>query len=167
MVEAHAPSLTVEGLYRQHHGWLHGWLMRKLCCAHRAADLAQDTFLRVLTARLPEDLREPRAYLTTIGHRLLTDHWRRLALEQAYEQALACLPAAQVPAPEVRLQVLESLQQIDACLQALPLQTRQVFLSSQLDGLAYADIAAQWGISLSTVKRHMSRAFLALLNLAP
>ncbi|MDD3484875.1 sigma factor, partial [Azovibrio restrictus] len=33
-------------LYRDHHGWLQGWLRRRLGNAHEAADLAQDTFLR-------------------------------------------------------------------------------------------------------------------------
>jgi RNA polymerase sigma-70 factor (ECF subfamily) len=38
-------------LYRQHHGWLRGWLQRKVGNAFDAADLAQATFLRVLAPR--------------------------------------------------------------------------------------------------------------------
>lgn len=161
-----APHQQVRSLYRDHHGWLHGWLGRKLGCAHRAADLAQDTFVRVLSSRLPNDLREPRAYLTTIARNLLADHWRRLELERAYEQALAHLPEREAPPPELRLQMLETLRQVDACLQALPAVTRQVFFLSQLDGMVYADIAAALKLSLATVKRHMSRAFLACLSVA-
>ena len=35
-----------------HHGWLHNWLRAKLGNSFDAADLAQDTFIRVLRHRL-------------------------------------------------------------------------------------------------------------------
>ena len=44
------PSNPVEVLYNDHHHWLTGWLRRKLGCPDNAADLAQDTFIRVLSA---------------------------------------------------------------------------------------------------------------------
>ncbi|MGH8816290.1 MAG: sigma factor, partial [Achromobacter pestifer] len=63
---------AVQLLYRTHHGWLHNWLRAKLGNTFDAADLAQDTFVRVLRHRHElEALREPRAYLTTIAKRLL------------------------------------------------------------------------------------------------
>ncbi|MET0125075.1 MAG: sigma factor, partial [Pseudomonas caspiana] len=38
----------VDTLYRDHHGWLHGWLRKRLGDREQAADIAQDTFLRLL-----------------------------------------------------------------------------------------------------------------------
>lgn len=64
--------------YADHHGWLNGWLRRQLGCSQRAADLVQDTFVRVLSK--DDDMaaiREPRAYLHTIAKGLLINHWRR------------------------------------------------------------------------------------------
>ncbi len=82
MTAAHlAVHQEVHTLYRDHHSWLQGWLRKKLGNAFDAADLAQDTFLRVLTARdkgRDADLREPRAYLTTVAGRVLLNHYRRL-----------------------------------------------------------------------------------------
>ena len=72
------------------------WLRAKLQCADHAADLAHDTFVRLLTAP-PEGrhtLREPRAYLTTVAQRLLIDHYRRLSLEQAWLETLAQQPVS-------------------------------------------------------------------------
>ena len=68
---------TVDSIYRDHHRWLRGWLMNKLGCTERAADLAQDTYLRLLqygekTGSLPQ-IREPRAYLSTTAGRLVYD----------------------------------------------------------------------------------------------
>ena len=97
---------------------------------------------------------------------LVADHWRRQELERAYLEALAAQPEPLAPSPETQLLVVETLLRIDACLAALPALTRRIFLSSQLDGLVYADIAEQEGVSLPTVKRHMSQAFLACLSAA-
>lgn len=41
----------IYALYSDHHGWLVGWLHRRVGCIHNANDLAHDTFLRVLAAR--------------------------------------------------------------------------------------------------------------------
>ncbi|HBN2488002.1 TPA: RNA polymerase sigma factor FecI, partial [Klebsiella oxytoca] len=43
-------SLTFESLYGTHHGWLKSWLTRKLQSAFDADDIAQDTFLRVMSS---------------------------------------------------------------------------------------------------------------------
>jgi RNA polymerase sigma-70 factor (ECF subfamily) len=160
----------VTNLYRDHHRWLHGWLKKRLGCSHQAADIAQDTFVRIMGSRAPSSnaagWEEPRAYLTTVARNLVADHWRRQELERAYLAAIALLPEPEAPSPETRLLILESLLRIDHALSTLPAVTRRIFLRSQLDGLIYADIAAEMELSLATVKRHMSRAFLACLQVA-
>ncbi|MBA4002871.1 MAG: RNA polymerase subunit sigma, partial [Delftia sp.] len=60
----------VQSLYRDHHRWLRDWLRRKLGCSHHAADLAHDTFVRLLGRKERADPVDPRAYLTTIAHGL-------------------------------------------------------------------------------------------------
>ena len=42
------PPTQLESHYRAHHGWLVHWLQRRLGNAFDAADLMQDTFLRLL-----------------------------------------------------------------------------------------------------------------------
>lgn len=160
------PSPIAE-LYSDHHPWLQSWLRRKLGCFDQAADLAQETFVRVLTSQRSEisNWREPRAYLTTIARNLVNDHWRRQELERAYLEALALQPEAETQSPETRMLIIETLVRIDQCLNSLPALTRKIFLRSQLDGLVYADIAKEMKLSLTTVKRHMSAAFLACLSI--
>lgn len=163
-----AEQQQIHTLYADHHGWLHGWLRRKLGNACDAADLAHDTFVRVMASRKPPALMgdEPRALLTHIAKGLVIDHWRRQSIERAYLEALACLPEPQAPSPETRLLILEALHRIDVMLRELPARTRDVFLLSQLDGLNYPQIAERLGLSLITVKRHMRTAFLACLALS-
>ncbi len=155
-----SPSLSahVESLYLAHHGWLQGWLRKKVGNAFDAADLAQSTFLKVLGAKGLDQLQEPRAYLTTIARNLLINQVRRRAIEQAYLDALAAMPEPVAPPPEVRLMVLETLVEIDRRLGRLPALAKQAFLLAQLEGLGYGEIAAELGISVSTVKRHLAKA---------
>lgn len=154
----------LHALYSDHHGWLFAWLRRKLGCSHNAADLAQDTFVRILTASRAQPLqldllREPRAYLTTVAGRLVLNHYRRLSLEQSWLAVLATMPEPCAPSPEKRLIILQTLHEIDAMLDDLPSKARTAFLLSQLEGLTYAQIAEQLAVSVRTVKRYMAQAF--------
>ena len=91
------PPHEVQTLYSNHHGWLQGWLRRKLGCPHNAADLAQDTFVRVLGKKEPVAAAEPRAYLATIANGLVVDFHRRRALERAYLETLPRCPSRNRP----------------------------------------------------------------------
>lgn len=159
-------NLHIHNLYCEHHGWLHSWLDRKLGNASDAADLAHDTFIRLLTRQSKHLGAEPRALLTHIAKGLVIDRWRRQDVERAYLETIAHLPAPQVPSPQTRWLILEALYRIDAMLSEMPAKTRQAFLMSQIDGLTYAQIAEQLDVSLITVKRYMREAFLACLSVA-
>ena len=146
-------------LYRDHHRWLQAWLTRRLSCTEHAADLAQDTFVRLLSSPALLAPREPRPLLATIAKRLLIDHSRRRSLELAYLDALATVPETHAPSEEERLLILDSLHQVDAMLDRLQPQVRTAFLLSQLEGLSYAEIAQRLDISERSVKRYMARAY--------
>jgi RNA polymerase sigma factor (sigma-70 family) len=153
----------IDTLYSAHHSWLYTWLCGKLGNAGDAADLAHDTFLRLMTSRrMPtSDEGAPRAFLTHVAKALMIDHWRRQTVESAFLETIAHLPESDVPSPEVRMLVLEALHRIDAMLRSLSRKTREIFLLAQLDGLLYQEIADRCDISLATVKRHMRQAFVA------
>ncbi|RQO61598.1 RNA polymerase subunit sigma [Variovorax sp. KBW07] len=158
----------VHNLYSDHHGWLYGWLRKKLGNSFDAADIAHDTFMRVWVgcqADAIPALREPRAYLTTVARRLVVNHYERQSLERAYQASLALLPQALVPSVEERAILLETLHELDALLDELPAKARTAFLMSQLEGLAYEDIAAQLQVSVRTVTRYMAQGFRQCLHL--
>lgn len=163
------PNGEFHALYADHHGWLQGWLRGRLGeGGDAAADLAQDTFLRLLAARRePSRLGErPRALLTHIAKGLLVDHWRRKRVERAWLETLAHLPAAAAPSAEERLLVIETLLRIDAMLAGLPALTREVFLLAQLDGLTLQQVSDRVGVPVITVRRHIRKALLACMALA-
>lgn len=152
-------------LYRAHQPWLKLWLQRRLGCSHSAADLAQDTFVRLLAKPEQESLTNPRAYLRTIAHGLLVNWFRRKDLERAYLDALAALPETEIPSPELRYQLLEMLEAVDQLLHQLPSSVREAFLLAQIEGLKYEEIARRLDVSLITIKRYMKQAFVQCLTL--
>lgn len=155
------PTAGISTLYREHHGWLHEILRRKLGDAHQAADFAQETFLRLLSAGTESNdlpMREPRAYLRTIANRLVVDHWRRLEIERAYLDVLKTHPEATWPSEESRLMIVESLEQIAQMLDRLKPLVRETFLLAQMDGLSCPQIAQRTGKSVATVERYLAQA---------
>ena len=161
-----APTATdpVHALYQDHHDWLQGWLRRKLGDVHQAADLAQDTFVRVIVGQQAHAIQEPRAYLTTLAQRVLYNFWRRRELEQAWLDALATLPEEAAPSPEDYALVREAIEALDQWLDGLAPKVRQVFLLRRLDGLKHAEIAETMGLSVATVERYMKQALVHLLS---
>lgn len=150
----------LEGLYRAHQGWLRHWFRRRIGNDSDAADLAHDTFVRLLrrTEALPV-LQEPRAYLTTVANGLLVSRFRREALERAYLEALAQWPEQQAPCEQSRLMALQALEEMDRLLARLPAQVKTIFLLALLEGLNYREIAARLQISTNIVQKAVIRAY--------
>lgn len=155
---------VITQLYHEHHSWLLGWLNQRVQCRLLAEDHAHDTFIRVITSKDIHDIREPRAYLTTIAKGLLVNHWRRSAIEKAYLAKITQYPEALTPSPEENAIILSTLQEIDGLLNELPSNVRKAFLMSQLDGLTYVEIGKRLGVSDRMVKKYMSRAMLHCLT---
>lgn len=157
-------NTIVADLYSDHHRWLRAWLYRRLNCPDDAADLAQDTFVRAMGSSALPALEEPRAFLATVARRLLSNLFRRRALEQAYLEALGRLPECCMPSVEDVLLVREALAQIDRLLDGLPTRAHHAFILHRLEGMSQPMIATQLGVSLATVERDLRRAFLHCLS---
>ncbi|MBK4999725.1 sigma-70 family RNA polymerase sigma factor [Pseudomonas sp. S31] len=145
-------------LYRDHSQWLSSWIRRRLGDRERAADITQDTFVRLISSALTRIPQEPRSYLATVAKRLMIDQLRRRQVEQTYLQYLANEPEAQACSPEHRLIIVETLMQLDAMLDGLGSNVRQAFFWVQLDGLSYAEVATRLNVSVSSVTKYMAKA---------
>ncbi len=130
-------------------------------CSEQAADLAHDTFVRlIVSGRLPA-AEQGRRYLAQIARHLLIDLRRRYRIEQAWLETLLLQPEAEEPSPETRALIVETLLQIDAMLGRMPAKVRSAFLLSQFEGLSYAEIAERLDVSVSSVQKYMIRAIQA------
>jgi len=157
-------DLNLSRFYQDHHSWLLNWLEKRVACRLHAEDHAHDTFMRIIELRDTHDIREPRAYLTTIAKGLLINHWRKSVVEQAYLDRIAAYPEALAPSPEENAIILATLQEIDTLLDQLPAKVRKAFLMAQLDGLTYIEIGQKMGVTDRMVKKYMARAMLHCLT---
>lgn len=161
----HSVENSLESLYVEHQSWLRVWLQRRLGDHYDAEDLTQDTFLALSSSNNEvASIRQPRAYLRTIAHGLLVNHWRRKDIERACLETMAVLADECSITLEQRLVLVEALQELDVLLGKLNPKARSAFLMSQLDGLTYAQIAVQLQVSERMVKKYMAQAMLQCLQ---
>lgn len=150
----------IETLYHEHHGWLFAWLRKKLSYPHHAADIAQDTFARLLAMSHLPHMEVPRAYLVTTASRILIDEARRQRIEQTYLAELSRQAETHdgFPSPEQILIAVQTLEKISAMLAGLAKKPRQAFLLHYLEGSTHAAIAIELGVSERMVRNYLTQA---------
>lgn len=161
-----APSPTIDMLYVDHHAWLQAWLGRRLGNAADAADLAHDTFLRLIDKpRRFDSAPAARSYLRSMANGLCVDRWRRHRIEQAWLDVLAAQPETLAPSAEHQVIVLEALYEIDSMLRSLPPKAAQAFMMAVGCSMTYREIAQELCVSVRMVAKYIAKATLACLRL--
>ena len=161
---SNALNADIGVLYRDYSGWLFGWLRRRLGGnTADAADLVQDTYVRLTDSGRYPRAGEHRAFLTQIARGLVIDLHRRRRLEAAYLEALAARPEEVAPSSEQHTLVLDTLIRIDEALDRLPARVSRAFLLSRFEGLTYHQVAARLGVSHGAVRKYMLKATQACL----
>ncbi|WP_417661901.1 sigma-70 family RNA polymerase sigma factor [Pseudomonas sp.] len=156
---SHLTTSKLGFFFSDHHRWLLQHVQRRLRNHADAEDTAAETFCQMLASSVdPDSIEQPRAYLSTIARRLISDRHRRRRLELAYLERLSALPDALAPSPEELALLVEALSAIDRSLAGLPHAVKKAFLLSQLDGFSYQEIGRRLGVSERTVSRYMTQA---------
>jgi RNA polymerase sigma factor (sigma-70 family) len=145
-------------LYRSHSSQLVSTLARRTDCLETARDIAQESFARLLSvprsARL--GIRKPEAYLRRISTNLLRD-WGRAQSVRRRD-----LPSDRADPPQVNqvaaLESRDALRRLEAAMLKLKPRTREIFMAHRIDGLSYAEIAEQTGLSVKGVEKQMGKA---------
>jgi RNA polymerase sigma factor (sigma-70 family) len=146
-------------LYLKHHDWLFQWLKHRIRYPLDAADIVQDTFLRILQApHSNRNLDEPRAYLVHIAKHLLIDQHRRHLIEKKYLESL--YSQMQNEAHEIEPNHFEYVVQIldflTVALSSTRSKARQVFLLYYFEGYQQTEIAQQLHLSLRAVQCYLA-----------
>jgi len=153
----------------KYRGELLRFLRARRATDEEAEDILQDLFIKV-GALHSGPIAEPRAYLYKITANLLFDR-RRSAARRARRERL-WLDTAQgaeqeideAPSIEQEMIAREELGRVFASLETLPERTTEILRMFRIDGIPQKDIAAQLGISLSAVEKHLQRAYLAVIR---
>jgi RNA polymerase sigma-70 factor, ECF subfamily len=146
-----------DGVYR--------FILRMVGSRDEALELTQEVFIKAWQA-LPgwQPDAQFRTWLFRIASNTATDSLRRrkvvefVALEEDYD-----VPAESV-GPEAQLQARQRLQALDAALNRLPHDQREIVLLRDMEEMSYSEIGAALGISEGTVKSRLARAREALIR---
>lgn len=133
-----------------------------------AEDVVQDVWLKIRTAEGP--VASPHAYLLRMVYTAVLDRRRgarRTAARDAAWFSPANLPddAVQPADVERRLMAAQTLQAVEARLIALGDPAAAIFRRHRIDGVTQRRIAEEFGMGLSTVEKHLRRAYAVLLDL--
>ncbi|WP_293881238.1 sigma-70 family RNA polymerase sigma factor [Sphingomonas sp.] len=145
------------------------FLMARGASPAESEDILQDIFLKLRTAQIGP-IGEPKAYLYRMAHNLLNDRRRAAARQETRETAWAAtrfgedgqsLGAASV---EERLIQRERLKTVEVTLARLPERTSFILRQYRVEGVSQKAIAANLGITISAVEKHLQRAYRAILD---
>jgi RNA polymerase sigma-70 factor (ECF subfamily) len=147
-------------LFREYYDELVVHLTRRLRSRDQAMDLAQETFLRVLTQGTNTPVEHPRAFLYKTAWNLSVDLFRKK--KRQAEESLEAEEIREVLTVSANQDaIVESKEQVEIlcrAVQELPPKCRQVFLLNKFKERSHAEIAARLGISKSMVEKHITKA---------
>ena len=153
-------AITASKLIQQHHDELTSYLVQRNHCPDVAADILQDAYIRLVSAKPGSEIKNPRAFLYKIVSNLAIDYHRsnnRRQIRHADESELVDL-ADQSPALEHQVYTQEQLVFLKQAISELPPKCRQVFIMHKFRYYSYSKIMQELNISESTVLKHMVKA---------
>lgn len=150
--------MDFEEAFDSHHEALFRYVHRMVGDPDLAADVAQESFVRLLDHPLPDD--EVRRWLFTVATNLVRDDARmrsrrRRLLAQRYERSdLARDP---IDEPDVVVTRTEQVAAVRAALKQLPERDQRMLLMRE-EGFRYAEIAEAVGVAPGSVGTLLARA---------
>lgn len=135
--------------------------------ADEAEDVVQELYLK-LEAQPTGSVAEPRAYLYRMADNLMLDRKRAALRRERREdswsdEASTYSNVSFAPPTEQALIAQQQLRLVSAALAQLPERTVDIFRRFRIDGERQSAIAADFGISLSAVEKHLQRAYEVVL----
>lgn len=124
-----------------------------------AEDSAQEVFVRLAKADLA-GVQSAEGYLFATASAVLIDRARRARVRAVGQHdpidsiELVCGE----PSPARVFEGRQALERLAMMLDELPERTREIFLLNRLDRLSNTQLAARYGISVSSIEKHMTKA---------
>jgi RNA polymerase sigma-70 factor (ECF subfamily) len=155
--------LDVQQLFRRYNSDLRRYLRRRGASAETAADLTQETFLRLLTASPLGHVDNVQAYIFRTANNLSIDLARRQRLLPFLDDGEEVLDKFmdETPSPERVVVSRQELAILQTALNQVPQTPRNVFLA-RLDGRTFEEIGRAVGIPTQTAFSQMVRVMMHL-----
>jgi RNA polymerase sigma factor (sigma-70 family) len=152
--------LSVLNLIGRYHSSLVNFLRQRLRLADDAADVAQETYIRMLQYEGSRDIQSPSSLLFRVAINIANDLGRSEQVRHASEHCgLEDLEIdSGLPSPEREVAAEQEFNLLYGIIEQLPPRCQQVFLLSRVQCMTYPEIASQCGISVKMVEKHISHA---------
>ena len=146
--------MDFDGLFQRLYPSLYRYLHRLTGDADAAEDIAQETFVRLLRQKLPDE--EVRPWVFTVAMNLVRDRARKTERRQ---RLLSNAPPLVKPAtlPDEDLETTERILRVRAVLDRLSERDRQLLLMRE-EGFKYDEIAHVVGVAPASVGTLIARA---------
>lgn len=157
MLDPHCPTPAPDPLDERltsTSGPLKRYIQRIAPNSSDAADIYQESILRVIEQARSQPLRNPLAYAVRIARNLLINKPKLQTLALDAVDGLLC----PTPCPEERTSQAQRAQLLQDFLATMPAQRREVLIRRRLQGESREQIATAMSISDEAVKKHMTRA---------
>jgi RNA polymerase sigma factor (sigma-70 family) len=153
---------------------LRNFVRRRVADAADAEDILQDVlFALVESYRLPQPVEQVGAWLYRVARNRITDFFRRkrpealadvraIAADESELGAIEELLPSTAAGPEAEFARAVLLEELDAALNELPPEQREVFVAHEIEGRSFKEIAARTGAGVNTL---LSRKRYAVLHL--
>jgi RNA polymerase sigma-70 factor (ECF subfamily) len=132
--------------------------------APAAEDVAQSLWFKVQRIEDHPPITNKRAFLFRLASNLATDHVRsecsRANIEAKAQAYLRAEPES--PSSEQAVIIRDELARVLRAAEALPEPTKGIFRLHRFQGLTQAEVAAHYGVSTTTIEKHMRRAMATL-----
>src|SRR5882757_6769679 len=160
LTTATAEPLSVEEVFRCHHGSLIAFLRQRLRNPEDALDVAQETYIRMIRYEGSAEIQSPLSFMFRIAINVANDLGRSQQVRHNSTQVSIddVDLVSPLPSPERELSSQQELQLLYAAINRLPPKCQQVFLLSRVRGMTYPEISRHCDISVKTVEKHISRA---------
>jgi len=152
-------------------GRLLAFIRRRIDDVSEAEDILQEALTElVAAARLAQPVEQVGAWLLRVARNRIIDRFRRKRPELLADRGAAAdeasvldelLPAAD-GTPETEAMRALLAEEIEAALQELPREQREVFISQELDGVSFRELAEASGVSINTLLSRKRYAVQAL-----
>jgi RNA polymerase sigma factor (sigma-70 family) len=162
-----ASTLTLEQAYLAHRERLLRFL-RARGAGEAAEDLLQELWLRLSAAPDPAAA-TGLGYMMRAADRLMIDRYRSERQARSRDKAWAeAQPGmadgiAPAPGPERAFAARQDVARLERALADLGSRPAAILRRHRIDGLTQREIAAEFGVSLSTVESDLRRAYAAIL----
>jgi RNA polymerase sigma factor (sigma-70 family) len=150
---------------------LFGFIKQRVASTEDAEDILQEVFYQF--AGNTEPIEQATGWLYKVARNKITDNYRKHKLpladdifgnaesdEENFNWKEMLLPSGSTPETEYLRNIF--WEELKAALDELPAAQREVFIKTEIDGMAFKDIAAQTGESVATL---ISRKRYAVLHL--